>query len=187
MTSRSGRQVLLLISLIAVALVVFVACGDDDDDSGSDGGGSGDIVLSDVWARPAMLLDDDMEHDSDGTAEEGETDEESDMGMGGTNGAAYMTIENTSEEDDRLVSASTDVAATVEIHTVTMTDGVMQMRQLDEGLEVPAGENVVLEPGGYHIMMIDLQDSLEVGDTFDIELEFENAGMMTVNVEVREP
>ena len=63
---------------------------------------------------------------------------------------------------------------------------VMQMRMLPDGLEVPAGGEVLLKPGGYHIMLIGMKRNLEVGDTFELELEFESSGRLTVEPEVRE-
>ena len=61
----------------------------------------------------------------------------------------------------------------------------MTMQPVDS-IELPAGEEVSLEPGGYHIMLLDLVAPLEVGDTFDIVLTFENAGEVTVTAEVRD-
>jgi copper(I)-binding protein len=63
--------------------------------------------------------------------------------------------------------------------------GTMTMRAV-ESIEVAAGEDVTLEPGGYHVMLLGLVEPLATGDTFDIDLEFENAGTVTVTAEVRE-
>ena len=81
------------------------------------------------------------------------------------------------------IAAKSDVPA--EHHAVV--DGVMQMRQVEAGIEIPAGETTVLKPQGLHIMLIGLNQSLEIGDTLEVELEFEGAGSMTVESEVREP
>ena len=108
-------------------------------------------------------------------------------GMGAVNGVVYLTIENAGDEDDRLISASSDVATAVELHDVNMVDGVMQMRQVEAGIEIPAGETTELKPQGLHIMLIGLNQSLEVGDMIEVELEFEDAGSMTIESEVREP
>lgn len=182
------RNIWPLLLFCTLALLMLAACGEDDDaaSSGDDG-----IVITGAWARPAVLLDGDEEMDHEGmegTAEEGAMDHDG-MDMGGTNGAVYMTIENRTDEDDRLVAAETDIAGAVELHTVNMAEGVMQMREVEDGIEVPAGgsEVVVLEPGGLHAMLIDLNQALEVGDTFAVDLEFESAGTITVEVEVREP
>jgi copper(I)-binding protein len=117
-----------------------------------------------------------------------------------TAGAAYMSL--TASEDDALLSASVDpsVASTAEVHEVVMADstsddsmtddtmegmGEMMMQEV-ESIQLPAGETVTLEPGGYHIMLLDLAEPLEMGATFDITLNFENAGEQTVTVEVRD-
>ena len=63
--------------------------------------------------------------------------------------------------------------------------GEMMMRPV-ERIELPAGEDVVLEPGGYHVMLIDLATPLVVGTTFELTLQFEQAGSMTVEVPVRD-
>src|SRR6056297_2719052 len=72
----------------------------------------------------------------------------------------FVTITNTGAADDRLAGASSDVAGHMEVHEMAMDDGVMRMRELADGLAIPAGETVTLEPGGFHIMFMDLQDTL---------------------------
>ncbi|MGD9713621.1 MAG: copper chaperone PCu(A)C [Thermomicrobiales bacterium] len=94
--------------------------------------------------------------------------------------AVFMVIVNDGEEADRLVAAESDAAMTIEIHEVAEVSGVMAMRPLEDGLEIPAGESVVLEPGGYHLMMIGLTGDLTPGETFDVTLTFERAGEITV-------
>ena len=89
------------------------------------------------------------------------------------NSAGYGLLVNLSGEADTLVGAVTDAASVVELHEMTMAEGdVMQMRPLADGIDVPPGEFVTLEPGGLHIMMIDLQRVLEPGDTVDFTLTF---------------
>lgn len=107
------------------------------------------------------------------------------MGMGG-NGAAYMTIANAGSESDRLVAGKTDAAEIVEIHEIAKDEsGVMQMRPLADGLEIPAGGEAVLEPGGYHVMLIGLTEDLVAGKTFELTLTFANAGEVVVQVPVQ--
>jgi copper(I)-binding protein len=65
-------------------------------------------------------------------------------------------------------------------------DGAMTMRELEDGLVLPAGETVNLEPGGYHVMLLDLPDPLETGETFELTLEFENGESQVVSIEVRD-
>jgi copper(I)-binding protein len=83
-------------------------------------------------------------------------------------------------EDDRLVSASTDVAKKTEIHTMTMDGGVMRMRPLTDGVVIPAGAKVALKPGGEHIMIMGLKNGIESGSDVTITLVFEKAGAIDV-------
>jgi hypothetical protein len=68
-----------------------------------------------------------------------------------------------------------------------MEGDVMRMQMLVEGLEIPARDEVVLEPGGYHVMLIGVKQDLEVGDTFELTLAFQKTGQVTVQPEVRQP
>lgn len=100
-------------------------------------------------------------------------------------GAVYMVIESTGDTDDRLLGAEGDIAERVEIHSANIDDeGVMRMRELDEGISLPAGETVALESGGYHIMLINLESRLVEGDSFPLTLSFENADDITVDIHV---
>lgn len=124
-------------------------------------GGDDDLSVKDGWAR-----------NSPGMANAG---------------AAYMVIEG-GGEDDRLISASVpaEVAGMAQVHEVVMNDGAMSMQEVEGGLAIPSGETVTLEPGSYHIMMMNLADSLEIGEEFTVTLTFEKAGTVDVEVEVRE-
>lgn len=102
-----------------------------------------------------------------------------------TNGAAFLTIENNGT-DDRLVSASADISEKVEIHEMTMEDGVMKMRELTEGVAIPEG-TTELTPKGNHIMFMGLKEPLSEGNTFDLTLTFEKAGEMTFPVVISKP
>jgi copper(I)-binding protein len=102
-------------------------------------------------------------------------------------GAVYVTITG-GDAADRLVKAQapTDIAAMTEIHETTMNDeGTMMMGEVP-AIDVPAETTVMLEPGGYHIMLMNLAAPLESGQQFDVVLTFETAGDVTVPVEVRE-
>ena len=98
-------------------------------------------------------------------------------------GGGYLTIENDGKEADRLVAATAEVAERVEIHEMSVKDGVMNMRMLADGLEIPAGGEVKLAPGGYHLMMMGLKQPLKQGESFKGTLTFAKAG--TVNVEFK--
>jgi hypothetical protein len=97
------------------------------------------------------------------------------------NGAAYVTI--TSPTADRLVSASTPVAKKAELHTMSMQGMVMKMRPVS-GVDIPPGQPVSLKPGGEHIMLMGLNQPLREGQSFPLTLDFEKAGLRTVNVTV---
>lgn len=104
--------------------------------------------------------------------------------MGGT-GAAYFTITNNGSDDDRLVAASAPVAKVVEIHEIVDNNGVMEMKPLESGLEIPAGATVELAPGGLHIMLIGLTQDLTEGMTYDLTLTFEQGGEVVIPVPVQ--
>ncbi|MDV3253163.1 copper chaperone PCu(A)C [Devosia sp. BK] len=97
-------------------------------------------------------------------------------------GGGFFTIHNTGSEDDRLVSASTPIAKATQIHEMAMEGDVMKMRELDEGLVIPAGETVVLEPGGKHLMMMGLTGAITEGETVPVTLTFEKAGDVTLDL-----
>ena len=96
----------------------------------------------------------------------------------------FVTIVNTGAEDDRLVSATSDIARETQIHEMAMEGDVMKMRQLSDGLVIPAGETVTLAPGGYHIMFMGLTGSLVEGETVPVILTFERAGTVTVALHI---
>ncbi len=100
-------------------------------------------------------------------------------------GAAFMVIENTGSADDRLISATSDVAQRVELHThKDIGDGVMQMMQVEEGFVLAPGGQHALKRGGDHIMFMGLNQSLEQGDEISVTLIFEKAGAIEVTVPV---
>jgi len=117
------------------------------------------IEISEVWGRPSPIA-------------EGNT-------------AIYLLIRNNGSEDDRLFGASSDIAEAGELHGMTMENDVMKMFQV-EYLDVPAGGSLELGPGGIHIMLIGLREMLEAGQTLRVVLEFENAGKIPVEAEIRE-
>jgi len=110
-----------------------------------------------------------------------------DMEMGGANSAAYMIIRNTGNEPDKLIAASSDVAKTIELHTVIEEGGVMRMRQVEGGIDIPANGQVELKPGGFHVMLIGLTRDLNAGDSVQLTLTFEKAGQIPVTAQVRQP
>ena len=99
--------------------------------------------------------------------------------------AGYLTIKNGGAAPDRLASATADIAERTEIHEMSMTDGMMKMREVPDGVTVPPGGSVALAPMGYHLMFLGLKKPLKEGDTFTGTLTFEKAGTTPVTFEVR--
>jgi copper(I)-binding protein len=104
---------------------------------------------------------------------------------GQTRSAAYGTIANNGDADVTLVGGSVSIDATVEIHETLMgDDGVMQMQEREDGFVIPAGGTFVLEPGGPHIMMLDIDPADVVGD-IDVTMVFADGTELTVTAPVR--
>jgi copper(I)-binding protein len=99
--------------------------------------------------------------------------------------AGYLTITNPGGVADALVAVESPVAMSCEIHETSMDSSGMSGMHPIHRLEIPAGGTVKLEPGGYHLMLMDAQ-SMTVGDTVELRLEFEKAGTVVVQAEVRE-
>jgi len=120
---------------------------------------AGDLVISQAWTRATP--------------------------SGAKIGGGYLTIENKGSAPDRLLGGSGDVAGKMEIHEMSMDNGVMKMRPLDKGLTIEPGKTVKLAPGGYHLMMFDLKKPLKQGDKVPVTLEFEKAGKVGVTLDVQ--
>ena len=100
-------------------------------------------------------------------------------------GAAFLTLVNHSDTDDRLIAARTDVAKRAEHHTHKEdANGVMKMLHVEDGFELPAEGEIAMKRGGKHVMLMGLTNSLNQGDTISVTLEFEKAGDVVVNVPV---
>jgi periplasmic copper chaperone A len=102
-------------------------------------------------------------------------------------GAGYFTVTNRGAIADRLVSGSSPVSARVELHATTMTEGVMQMRPLPDGVPIPPGETVAFAAGGNHVMLVNLKEPLKRGSSIPLTLEFERAGRLTIELAVEAP
>jgi hypothetical protein len=98
--------------------------------------------------------------------------------------AAYLTLENRSGRSDRLVSVGSPVARRVELHESRVENGIMRMRRI-EGIAVPAGGSVRLEPGGLHVMLMGLHEPLAEGQGVPLTLSFESGATPAVDAEVR--
>ncbi|MGH6670497.1 MAG: copper chaperone PCu(A)C [Xanthobacteraceae bacterium] len=123
------------------------------------GGGTSTIAVEQPWARATPT--------------------------GATTGAVYMTLANKTKDADRLTAASSDVASKVQIHKMSVVNGIMKMRQLVNGLAIPAGGSVTLKPGGYHVMLVGLKKQLIAGQTLPLTLIFAKAGKISITVPIK--
>lgn len=99
--------------------------------------------------------------------------------------AAFMTIRNGYDHDCRLSGAASPIANRAELHQHRHRDGVMSMRRVPE-LSIPAGGQVDLKPGGYHLMLFGLQTPLVHGEEYPLSLLFETCPDVQLNVPVRD-
>jgi len=104
---------------------------------------------------------------------------------GATVGAAYLTLSNKGTNADRLVGVSSPGAGSVELHEMSMKNGVMSMREVAGGVEIKPGQTVVLKPNAYHIMLMDLKQPLVKGEHLMGTLEFANAGKVDVDFPIQ--
>jgi copper(I)-binding protein len=126
-------------------------------------GGETGIEISDAWGRPSPSV--------------------------ATAGAFFMTITNNGTDDDALINASSPACGTVELHESFMNDkGAMAMKPVAGGeIALPAGGSAELKQGGLHVMCINKLEDFTEDAELELTLEFENAGGMTLDVEIREP
>lgn len=157
-----------LAAVVVTALAGFAACGDDADDSGESSNSStsaavaAQVSVSEPWARGTV----------------GSTDP--------TMTAAFMLLDNPSDDDITLETVSSDVADRTELHEMVRKDGDMVMQATDGGIVIEAGKDMLLQPGGYHVMLMDLKQELEPGEEFDITLGFSDGSSITVTFPVKE-
>jgi len=98
-------------------------------------------------------------------------------------GVAYFTIINGRGDEDALLSASTPVAAHVEMHETKFEDGMAKMRPLAQ-IRVPARGRVAVAPSGIHLMLVDLKTPLTVGSKVPMTLQFRNGGRIEIQLAV---
>lgn len=165
-------RVLMLLAAALILLVAATACTQAAPAPAASQG----ISAQNVWARPAKMMGS-MPMEGD----------EQQMQHGGANSAVYMVLANGGAEADNLVAAQADVSNAIEIHETRMEGDVMRMAQVEGGIQVPAGGQVELRPGGLHVMLIGLTRDLNVGDKFPLTLEFASGATLTVEAEVRQP
>ena len=99
--------------------------------------------------------------------------------------AGYLTIHNAGTVPDRLLGGESEAGSAVEVHEMSVADGVMRMRALPQGLEIPAGATVELALGGTHLMITGLKRGLWEGEMVKVVLKFEKAGSIDMEFEVQ--
>ena len=124
---------------------------------------SGEVVAQDLWVKS------------------------SEMSTKGGMTAVYGTVTNNTSQDVVLVGGTTEIAAVVEVHEMSMIGGEMKMQEIDGGLTIPAGKSIVLEPGGNHLMLMMLTDDLEAGEEISVTFDFDGAEDITVDGVVAKP
>lgn len=97
----------------------------------------------------------------------------------------YFVVVNHGSTPDRLVSITSDISDKAELHEMAVKDGVMTMRPVEGGVEIPAGGRLELSPGGYHLMFMGLRQVPKAGENFAATLTFEKAGPVKVEFAVQ--
>ena len=101
--------------------------------------------------------------------------------------AAYLSITNHGVTADRLLAVESSLARKTELHTMDVTNGVMKMRQIDDGIAIPPGKTVQLAPGGFHVMLIGLKAPLNADENYQVTLTFEKAGKVNLTGLAKRP
>lgn len=149
--------------LITFSLISFLSCTKEENEQSSEDTPTislpeHGIAIENAWARPAR---------ANGVS------------------AIYMNVLNGSARADTLLSLSSPVAGLVEVHeSYEREEGMMGMRQA-ETVIFPARDVVILEPGGLHIMLIQLREELAEGDTVEVTLQLSDSGEMVISAPVQ--
>jgi copper(I)-binding protein len=193
-TTRAARS---LVAILAVA--GLAACGSDSTAQSTGATGDGGIEITGAWARTSPASADNGAAYLDITAADGDrlvsasvdpaiasTVQIHEMvAMDTTSDSAGMTGDSMAMEDHTMTSDSMAMGDDTTSDSMA-AEQPMTMRELADGLELPAGKTVSLAPGGYHVMLIGLGQPLKAGSTFDLHLSFEKAPEQTVSVQVRD-
>jgi hypothetical protein len=102
-------------------------------------------------------------------------------------GGGYITIANTGDRPDRLLSVSSPMAGGGSVHEMTMKGDVMTMRELKEGIEIPAGGTIALAPGSTHLMFTEVAEPFAQGGVVPVTLTFERAGTVELSLPIAAP
>lgn len=123
-------------------------------------GNTAELVMTDGWARASI--------------------------PGAANGAAYLSLKNTGDDAVTLVGMSSEVAKVTELHTHIHADGMMRMEHVPSKV-IPPGESLIMQPGGYHVMLMGLKQPLQENGTLYIVLDFADGKQQTLDVGIRKP
>ncbi|HET8943738.1 MAG TPA: copper chaperone PCu(A)C [Dehalococcoidia bacterium] len=144
----------LLASIAVLALLMFAAAACGDDDEDTGDDGTEEIAIMEPFGRATL-----------------------------DTASAYFTIKNNGDTDDALVAASAPVADMVSLHEVVTQGAESKMQPVDK-IDVPAGGETQLKPGGLHVMLEELTQDLKEGDSYTLTLEFESGLTMDVEITV---
>ncbi|MCB0857715.1 MAG: copper chaperone PCu(A)C [Solirubrobacterales bacterium] len=181
------KKLALLLTLVLSMGVVLAACGSDDSDSGS----SSSVEVTDVWTRATTPTQDTGAvymtiNSADGdtltdasvpTSVAGKTEIHETTTDGEATAAEDSMESGNMESDSSMEGNSEEMHGSGDMHGDS--GAMMGMKQIDQ-LDIPAGETVTLEPGGFHIMLLELKGQINDGDTIPVTLTFEKAGEVQV-------
>lgn len=100
------------------------------------------------------------------------------------NTAAFMVLKNSAKKEIKLLTVDTNIAGRVELHQHIMEAGLMKMRQVKE-ITIKPGESLSLQPGGYHVMLFNLQQPLKEGQSVTLSLSFDNGQQLILDAPVK--
>ncbi len=158
----------VVIASMMFMLLVFTACGGDGDATNGNPELSVEptgITVENPWVRPAILP---AGHPSSHTDED---DSDHSHHGSGVISAMYLTISNDRGQAVQLTAVETSIAEVIEIHQTENQNGLMRMQPV-QAVEIPAGGTVEFAPGGHHVMLIDITEQLDAGDTISATLVF---------------
>lgn len=100
--------------------------------------------------------------------------------------AAYLTIVNSGDGDVRMTAVSSDIGEAT-LHRTVIENGMARMRSNNDGLAIPAGSTVLLQPQGDHVMLMGLGEPLEAGHSITLTLSFEGLDPVDAQIAIVEP
>ncbi|MEM7530946.1 MAG: copper chaperone PCu(A)C [Chloroflexota bacterium] len=176
--------------LLLVAMLLMAACAPIQMGGGMTDGEMGDMAEGEMDHSDMAMDDDSMDGMTMPEIVEGAltiANVRANMTLPSSTGSVWLFIMNGTDTDDMLLGGEIPGCGVVEIHNMFMENDVMIMRQVEDGLPIPAGEIVELKQGGLHIMCINKEGPLEAGTDIEFVLQFENAGAVNVSGTVVPP